>query len=340
MKKKILSAFFVVALALPMVTGCNKKNKSLQKAASTESSQTQKKIKVGISLQSLKNVYWGGVMEKLAAMLKEKGWEYTIIDCENNSAIQISQVENFVTSGCNLIMVHPSDASALENVSKDAVNAGVKVMCWDDPMRNTTVNWVLDNTEVGKEIAKTASVFINKYYTPDNKAKVVVIGNAATKPLFDRANGIKEGLAKYCDNNYIIVAEADGLEVNQAQSNVETILSAHPDAKVFVCVGAGSMIGANEALLQHYGGRGKIPEDVGVISTDVTAQQLNSLKAGNEAVRAILGFEGSNTDTAAACFKMFERIMNGEDFSGNNHNVQRGTNPITLDNIDQILSGM
>ena len=51
------------------------------------------------------------------------------------------------------------------------------------------------------------------------------------------------------------------------------------------------MIGSNEALLQKYG-KGKIPENVGVITTDVTEQQLNSLKAGNEAVRSIVGSEG------------------------------------------------
>ena len=42
------------------------------------------------------------------------------------------------------------------------------------------------------------------------------------------------------------------------------------------------MIGSNEALLQKFGGAGKIPENVGVITTDVTPQQLESLKAGDE----------------------------------------------------------
>ena len=58
------------------------------------------------------------------------------------------------------------------------------------------------------------------------------------------------------------------------------------------------MIGSNTALLAEYGGAGNIPEDVGVITTDVTSEQLDALQAGDEAVRAIVGFEGSNTDTA------------------------------------------
>ena len=95
--------------------------------------------------------------------------------------------------------------------------------------------------------------------------------------------------------------------------------------------------GLNEAVIT---GKGKIPENVGVITTDVTEQQLNSLKAGNEAVRSIVGFEGSNEDTAKACMKMYERILSGEKFEGDDHNVYRTIKPITTDNIDEILKGM
>ena len=115
-------------------------------------------------------------------------------------------------------------------------------------------------------------------------------------------------------------------------------MSAHPNANVFVGVGAGAMIGANEALLAEFG-KGKIPENYGVITTDVTEQQLNSLKSGEEAVRAIVGFEGSNLDTAKACLEMYEKILSGEDFSSNK-NIVRTIAPITVDTVDKVLEGM
>ena len=34
---------------------------------------------------------------------------------------------------------------------------------------------------------------------------------------------------------------------------------------------------------------------------------------------------------------MFEKILNGDDFSGDNHNVQRPTMEINMDNIDDIM---
>ena len=40
-------------------------------------------------------------------------------------------------------MVHPSDPNAIEDYLKKAREAGIKVMCWDDKMTNTDLNWVL-----------------------------------------------------------------------------------------------------------------------------------------------------------------------------------------------------
>ena len=358
MKKKILCAILCATMAAFTLAGCGGgSSDSSGSGSSTESEATDEAgddaedsgdseavtgdVKIGITIQDLKNDYWAGVMGKLEELMKEKGYDYTLIDCEDNSATQISQIENFISSGCNLIMVHPSDAEAVETVCGEAMDAGIKVMCWDDPMTNTTANWILDNTALGNEIGKTAAEFINEHYTADDPAEVCVIGYPSTKVLLERQNGIEAGLEENCDEgNYEIVAEIDGLLANEAQANVETTLSAHPDCGVYVGVGAGAMIGSNDALLQKFGGAGKIPENVGVSTTDVTPQQLESLAAGDEAVRAIVGFEGSSTDTAQACLDMFDAILAGEDFSGDKHDVYRVTGPITVDNVEEIQAGM
>ena len=150
MKKKIVSILLCVTMVAAMAVGCGSKDGGSDSKSESGDSK-DKKYKVGITIQSLSNAYWAGVMGKLEEQLKDKGWDYTLIDCEDNSATQVSQIENFITSGCDLIMVHPSDAKAVENICKEALDADIKVMCWDDPMENTTANWVLDNTELGKE---------------------------------------------------------------------------------------------------------------------------------------------------------------------------------------------
>lgn len=347
MKKRILGALLCMAMTVTMLAGCSMEapgtggSDSGAESAESDGGSSDGSVKIGVTIQSLKNDYWAGVMGKLKELMDAEGYDYTLTDCENNSGNQVGQIENFITSGCDLIMVHPADAEAVETVCGEALAAGIKVMCWDDPMENTTANWVLDNTALGNDIGKAAAEFINEHYTAEEPAEVCVIGDPATKVLLERQNGIEEGLEENCDEgNYEIVAEIDGLEANEALANVETTLSAHPDCNVYVGVGAGAMIGANEALLQKFGGAGKIPENVGVITTDVTPQQLDSLEAGDEAVRSIVGFEGSSTDTAQACLDMFKSILAGDDFSGDNHNVYRPTSLISKENIAEIQKGM
>lgn len=291
--------------------------------------------KLGITIQSLQNAYWAGVMTALDEVLKEAGAEFTIVACDDSSATQIGQIENFISAGCDLIMVHPSDAAAVEDVCAQAREAGIKVMCWDDPMENTDANWILDNTYLGTEIGKLAGAFINEHYSEDNKAEVIMIGYPQTKILLEREEGIMMGLEEVAPSKYEIVSNQAGLIASEAQTAVETALQAHPNAKVVTGIGAGAMIGADEALNIYT--NGEIPEDMGVFTTDVTKQQLEQLEDPTYPAKGIIGFEGSDVDTATACASMYALIL--ADNVGA-QNVFRGVTPITEDTVAAIIAGM
>ncbi|HCT90439.1 MAG TPA: hypothetical protein DF613_03505 [Lachnospiraceae bacterium] len=149
--------------------------------------------KIGITIQSLENAYWAGVMSALEDVFKAHNTEYTIVDCKDNSATQIGQIENFISAGCDLMMVHASDADAIEDVCKSARDEGIKIMCWDDKMENADVDWIIDNTELGVEIGVMAGEFINEHFSADNKAQVAIIDYPQTPVLLERENGIIEG---------------------------------------------------------------------------------------------------------------------------------------------------
>ena len=291
--------------------------------------------KIGITIQSLQNAYWAGVMTALTEVLDAAGAKSTIVSCDDSSATQIGQIENFISSGCDLIMVHPSDAAAVESVCADARAAGIKVMCWDDPMENTDANWILDNTFLGHAIGELAADFINDHYSKDHPAEVIVIGYPQTVILLERENGIKAALEEKAAGKYEIVASQAGIIASDAQTAVETTLQAHPDAKVVAGIGAGAMIGADEALNIATGG--VIPEDMGVFTTDVTKQQLEQLQDPSYPAKGIIGFEGSDVDTATCCADMFALILADQVGA---HNVFRNVTRITEQTVAEIISGM
>ena len=290
--------------------------------------------KLGITIQSLQNSYWAGVMTALQNVLDEAGAEATIVACDDSSATQIGQIENFISAQCDLIMVHPSDAAAVEDVCAQAREAGIKVMCWDDPMENTDANWILNNKDLGNAIGTLAAAFINEHYSEDNKAEVIVIGYPQTKVLLERENGIMAGL-EAAAGKYEVVANQAGIIASDAQTAVETTLQAHPNAKVVAGVGAGAMIGADEALNIYT--EGVIPEDMGVFTTDVTKQQLEQLQDETYPAKGIIGFEGGDVDTANACAAMYALILSD---SVGAQNVFRQVQPITAENVETIMAGM
>ena len=340
--KKLLAMVCTGMLALGMMTGV-----AMADTGDTEGVQASPEFyekadlsilegkKIGITIQSLENAYWAGVMTALQEQLDGLGANTTIVACDDSSATQIGQVENFISSGCDLIMIHPSDAAAVEDVAKEAQDAGIKVMCWDDPMTNTDGNWILNNTDLGIAIGELTGEFINEHYDEDNKAQVTVIGYPQTTILKEREEGILEGMANVADGKYEVIANQAAIDANAAQTAMETILIAHPDCKVVTGIGAGAMIGADEALNIQTGGN--IPEDMAVITTDVTKQQLEQLADPAYPAKGIIGFEGSDEDTANACASMFALIL-GDALE--NQNVFRGVAPITLDNVDAISAGM
>ncbi|MCY1153101.1 MAG: sugar ABC transporter substrate-binding protein [Sphaerochaetaceae bacterium] len=301
--KKFLLALAVIAFVVTPVF------------ANGSSEREDGTFKVGVTIQSLENSYWAGVFGEVETLLQEKGWDYTILACNDNSATQIQQIENFITNGVDLIMVHPSDPNALEDYLATARDAGIKVMCWDDKMTNTDVNWVLDNKELGEAIGSEAGKFISQHYSTSNPAEVAIINYPQTPILLDRENGILAGLKAEANGKYKVVAQQPGLDAATALTAMESILQANPNVKVVCSIGAGGDIGTNEAFMTQE--KGNIPDDMGIFSADATQQQLQAIVDG-EATRASVGFEGSNIKTAQACVDMYEKLLTGYQFETQN----------------------
>ena len=291
--------------------------------------------KVCVTVQSLKNAYWIGVMAALEEVLESCGADCKIVSCNDSAAVQQEQMEAFILGGCDIILVHPSDASAIEEICARARGEGIKVMCWDDPMENTDVNWILNNRDLGLEIGRMAGSFIENHYSEQNKADVIVIGYPQTKVLAERADGIVEGLEETAAGKYEIVDRLSALTSSEALKAVETAIGIHPNAKVAVGIGAGPMLGADEAM--SIACNGAIPDDMGVFTADVTSLQLEHLEDPAYPARGIIGYEGSDMDTARCCAAVMARLLRGDIDA---RNVVRPLLPITGEISEKIRDGM
>ena len=153
MKKKAVG-FLMAAVMVLGLAACSSGASEPEEVSSTETTaegesntdaQGSTGLKIGLAVQTLSNQVWAQQAERIQQDAEADGNEVTVVDCKENANTQIDQLENFISSGVDAIIVNPVDAAAIEEVCKEAREAGVLVMSWDEEMENSDINWLIDN---------------------------------------------------------------------------------------------------------------------------------------------------------------------------------------------------
>ena len=142
-------------------------------AGLTAASSKEKGPKVGMAVQDLSNPTWAGYCQAIKKEVDSKGGSLNFVACESNVNKQITQIENFVSSGVNVLIVHPADPAGVEDALKQAREKGVKVLAWDDNLENSDIAWLIDNHKLGYLIGEHAAKWINEKL--GGKAKVAIL---------------------------------------------------------------------------------------------------------------------------------------------------------------------
>lgn len=338
MKTKFLAVAMAAIMGFAMAACSPKEAENAQTKESTEvsseiadnsESKAGKPIKIGLAIQTLGNQVWAQQMDAIQKAAKADGNEATVVECNENANTQISQIENFITSGCDVIVVNPVDPDAIEDACKKAREAGIIVVAWDEEMENTDLNWIIKNYDLGAVIGEQAAAFINKNFT-DGKCDVAVLGYPQTPILLERENGILDKIKELAPNA-TVVANQPAINPTEGLDAMETILQANPDVKVVCSIGGGGAAGANEALKGKFGS--EVPDNVGIFSTDLTDETIASMQNG-EFNRMCVAITGNAYVCGEAIYDIVVRFAGGEAME---HNVYRELIPVTIDNLGKMV---
>lgn len=316
---KLLAVLLVV---VSLTAGCAKKEEP-------STSATEKKgIKVGMTVQDLSNPTWAGYCQALQKEIKSKGGSMTFVACDSNASKQITQIENFVASGVNVLIVHPADPVGAEDALKQARKAGVKVITWDDDLENADIAWLIDNHKLGYMIGEYAAKWINEKL--GGTASVAILNYPQLPILLQRGNGIKDAITKLAPKANI-VAETSVINPQEGISKMETIFQSNPKLKVVACIGGGGSVGANEEAKAA----GKVTDDFGIFAADATQPELSAMK-NNEGIRMSVTITGTNTAIAEQIWGMVQKLASGEPIA--TKEIYRELIPVTKENVDKYLN--
>ncbi len=333
MKKGFVTILLAVAMAATLLTGCSGQSAAstttADAAATTASSETtavKGTLKVGMSVQDLSNPVWAAICKNLEEQVKAAGGEFNYVSCESNITKQIQQVENFVASGVNVLVVHPADPAGIESSLKAARDAGIKVISWDDKLENCDIAYVINNYDLGYMIGEQAAKWINEKC--NGTAEVAVLDYPQLPILLERGNGIVDAITKLAPNAKI-VAQTSAINATEGQTKMETIFQSNPNVKVVACIGGGGAVGANEAAKAA----NKVTADFGIFAADATDQELAAIKA-NEGNRMSVMITGGPDKMAEEIFGLIQKLAAGETVE---KVVVRNIFPVTIDNVDQYV---
>ncbi|MBK5246474.1 MAG: ribose ABC transporter substrate-binding protein RbsB [Peptostreptococcaceae bacterium] len=226
---------------------------------------------IGLVVSTLNNPFFVDLKDGAQAKADELGAKLIVLDSQDNAATEMSNVEDLITQGVDLIMINPTDSDAVGNAILAANEAGIPVITLD---RSANAGEVIshiasDNVAGGK----MAGEFIVD--TLGGAGDVVELeGIPGASAARDRGQGFNEAIAT---SSIVVVAKqtanfdrAEGLSV------MENILQSQPKIDAVFAHNDEMALGALQAIKAS--GR-----DILVVGFDATADAVAAVEAGDMA---------------------------------------------------------
>ncbi len=127
MRRWILSSLLIMMLAVLMLVGCGDGN----------SSKSKKLGKVGIAMPTKDLQRWNQDAESMEKQFKEAGYEVDLQFASNDINTQVSQIENMISQGAQVLVIVAIDGDSLGTVLAQAQEANIPVIAYDRLIMNT-----------------------------------------------------------------------------------------------------------------------------------------------------------------------------------------------------------
>lgn len=149
---------------------------------------------VGVTVGNLGNPFFVQVVKGVEAKAKELGGDdvqVTAVSADYDLAKQFSQIDNFIASGVDMIVVNAADPAAIEPAIKRAQDAGIVVVAVDVSAAGADATVQTNNVEAGQKACQYIADKLN------GEGKVVIMNGPPVSAVVDRVNGCKEVLGQH-----------------------------------------------------------------------------------------------------------------------------------------------
>lgn len=335
MKKRVLSGILSAAMAASLLIGCGSAAQPAETApqtetkTETEAQPTETKTetetaaatgtgKVGVAMPTKDLQRWNQDGANMEEQLKAAGYDVDLQYASNDIATQVSQIENMISSGAQVLVIASIDGDSLGTVLAQAKEAGISVIAYDRLIMNSdAVSYyaTFDNYMVGTKQGE----YIKEKLDLDNAAGPFNLEIFTGDPGDNNARffygGAMDVLKPYIDNGKLVVKSGQvdfdnvataNWSTENAQSRMDAIISANyadgTKIDAVLCSNDSTALGVTNSLEANYTGEWPI-----ITGQDCDVANVKNMIAGKQSMSI---FKDTRT-LAAKTVEMVDAIMKG-----------------------------
>ena len=286
--------------------------------SSTTTSNEGAGKKVGVSMPTKDLQRWNQDGANMESELKAAGYEVDLQYAANDVQQQLSQIENMIAGGCDVVVIAAIEGSSLGEALDMAKASNIPVIAYDRLLMNSdAVSYyaTFDNYKVGT----VQGTYVKDTLDLDNAAGPFNIEFTAGDPGDNNAgyffNGAYDVLKPYIEQGKLNVVSGQKSfdevatptwATDKAQSRAENILSSYyadgTNVDVWLCSNDSTALGVENALAANYNGTYPI-----ITGQDCDIENTKNMIAGKQSMSV---FKDTRT-LASQVVKMTGQILSG-----------------------------
>ncbi|WP_443091889.1 ribose ABC transporter substrate-binding protein RbsB [Bacillus subtilis] len=260
--KKAVSV--ILTLSLFLLTACSLEPPQWAKPSN---SGNKKEFTIGLSVSTLNNPFFVSLKKGIEKEAEKRGMKVIIVDAQNDSSKQTSDVEDLIQQGVDALLINPTDSSAISTAVESANAVGVPVVTIDRSAEQGKVETLVasDNVKGGE----MAAAFI-----ADKLGKGAKVAELEGVPGASATRERGSGFHNIADQKLqVVTKQSADFDRTKGLTVMENLLQGHPDIQAVFAHNDEMALGALEAINSS----GK---DILVIGFDGNKDALASIKDG------------------------------------------------------------
>lgn len=298
-------------------------------------------VVVGVSWNNFQEERWKTDEAAIKSALDAAGAKYISADAQSSAEKQLTDIENLIAQGANVLIVLAQDSEAVAPAVQKAVDEGIPVIGYDRLIENPQAFYItFDNVEVGRMQAR-------EVFKVKPKGNYIFIKGNSADPNADFVHGgqleVLQSAIDAGDIKNVGESYTDNWDPANAQKETEQFLTANNNQVDAVVSSNDGMAGGAVAALAAQGLAGS----VAVSGQDGDHAALNRVALGTQTVSVwkdsrALGKAAGEAAIELAGGKALDQVTGVVKFGNGPKKVEMNSIllapiPITKDNLNVVI---